>query len=124
MIFRKRRRWRNMFTRLSLFLLIAAATLNAQTVAHGKRYPRLVIRNAMVIEGNGTPASGPKDIVIDNNRILAVIPVDAVSTGNMPGMGSRRLAAAGDVEVDATGKYVMPGLINAHAHLQDERGGI
>ena len=25
--------------------------------------------------------------------------------------------------IDATGKYVMPGLINAHAHLQEERGG-
>src|SRR5258706_2481824 len=120
-----------MKTRFALVLLLAlAATAQQapqqarQTIVHGHRYPRLVIRNAMVIEGNGTPASGPKDIVIDNNRILAVIPVDAVSTGNMPGMGSRRLAAAGDVEVDATGKYVMPGLINAHAHLQDERGGI
>jgi hypothetical protein len=118
---------------LALFLSLAAAAQQApqpapqqarQAIAHGHRYPRLVIRNAMVIEGNGTPASGPKDIVIDNNRILAVIPVDAVSTGNLPGMGSRRLAAAGDVEIDATGKYVMPGLINAHAHLQDERGGI
>ena len=25
--------------------------------------------------------------------------------------------------IDATGKYVLPGLINAHAHLQEERGG-
>jgi dihydroorotase-like cyclic amidohydrolase len=28
------------------------------------------------------------------------------------------------VEIDAAGKYVLPGLINAHAHTQDERGGI
>jgi hypothetical protein len=27
------------------------------------------------------------------------------------------------VEIDATGKYVLPGLINAHAHTQEERGG-
>ena len=30
----------------------------------------------------------------------------------------------GDVEIDATGKYVLPGLINAHGHVQEERGGI
>ncbi|PYT03405.1 MAG: hypothetical protein DMF60_18520, partial [Acidobacteria bacterium] len=33
-----------------------------QTVTSGKRSPRLVIRNAMVVDGNGTPMSGPKDI--------------------------------------------------------------
>ncbi len=30
----------------------------------------------------------------------------------------------GDINIDATGKYVLPGLIDAHAHVQDERGGI
>ena len=36
--------------------------------------------------------------------------------------GKSRLAA-GDLEIDATGKYVLPGLINVLAHTQDERGG-
>src|SRR5262249_23711849 len=31
---------------------------------------------------------------------------------------------AGEVEIDATGKYVAPGLINAHGHVQEERGGL
>src|ERR1022692_3298145 len=108
--------------RFALAVALFSTLVSAQTVAHGKRYPRLVIRNAMVIEGNGTPASGPKDIVIENNRIVSVVPVDAVSTGNLPGAGSRR--PQGDVQIDATGKYVMPGLINSHGHVQDERGGI
>jgi hypothetical protein len=108
--------------RFALAVALLSTLVSAQTVAHGKRYPRLVIRNAMVIEGNGTPASGPKDIVIENNRIVSVVPVDAVSTGNLPGAGSRR--PQGDVQIDATGKYVMPGLINSHGHVQDERGGI
>src|SRR5690349_3554755 len=30
----------------------------------------------------------------------------------------------GGVEIDAAGKYVMPGLINLHGHVQEERGGI
>src|ERR1700722_1464817 len=100
----------------ALGCLVAAA----QTApVSGKRYARLLIHNATVIEGNGTPASGPKDILIENNRIAAIAAVDPVSAGRSNG---RRLQA--DVTIDATGKYVMPGLINAHAHLQDERGGI
>jgi hypothetical protein len=104
-------------------MLLSAAQLNAtQTPArapeNGKRYPRLVIRNAIVVDGNGTPASGPKDIVIENNLITEVVPLDPVALKS----GTAR-RPAGDVEIDATGKYVLPGLINAHAHIQEERGG-
>jgi cytosine/adenosine deaminase-related metal-dependent hydrolase len=38
------------------------------------------------------------------------------------GRGAREAAQA-DAVIDATGKYVLPGLIDAHAHLQEERGG-
>ena len=78
-----------------------------------------IIRNAIIIEGNGTPASGPKDIVIENGRITNIVPLDPVAVGR--GTATR---PQGDVEIDAAGKYVMPGLINAHAHVQEERGGI
>jgi imidazolonepropionase-like amidohydrolase len=91
----------------------------AQTTAqHGKRYARLIIRNALVIDGTGTPASGPYDIVIENNRIGAMVPLDPVAMS--AGVANR---PKGDAEIDATGKYVLPGLVNAHGHVQDERGG-
>src|SRR5712664_1206651 len=99
--------------------ILASAQNTKQPVVSGKRYPRLVVRNAMVIEGNGTPAAGPKDIVIENNMIAAVTPLDPVALGR----GSVK-RTAGDVEIDATGKYVMPGLINLHGHVQEDRGGI
>jgi len=100
-------------------LAISVTEVWGQAPENGKRYARLAIRNAIVIDGNGTPAAGPKDIIIENNKIVAVMPLDPVSVveGN-----AKRLKA--DVEIDATGKYVLPGLINAHAHVQDERGGV
>jgi imidazolonepropionase-like amidohydrolase len=114
----------------SLPLALAAAGLAtalavpapAQTTArHGTRAPRLIIRNALVIDGMGTPASGPYDIVIENNRITQLVPIaDAIL--NTLGAASRR--PQGGAEIDATGKYVLPGFVNAHAHVQDERGGV
>jgi cytosine/adenosine deaminase-related metal-dependent hydrolase len=103
---------------LAILFLVPAVAL-AAAPAHGKRYPRLIVRNATIIDGNGTPAAGPKDIVIENSRITEVVPLDPVALQR--GQGRR---PAGDVEIDAAGKYVLPGLINAHGHLHEERGGI
>jgi hypothetical protein len=112
-----------MTSRLLLAALAAAAIVAAQpvrtNVTSGKRYPRIVVRGAIVVDGSGTPAAGPKDIVIENNVITDVVAIDAVAASR--GTGRR---PQGDIEIDATGKYVLPGLINAHAHIQDERGGI
>ena len=106
------------FILLSIALLLICLPLQAGTVEHGKKYSRLVIRNAMIIEGNGTPAWGPADIIIEQNKIAEIVPLDPVAIKE--GEGSR---PAGDTEIDATGKYVMPGLINMHGHAHRERGG-
>jgi hypothetical protein len=76
----------------------------------GVRQGRLLVTNALVVDGSGTPANGPRTIVIEGNRIVAVT----------PGPGR---PVAGDKVIDAKGKYVLPGLINVHAHIQDERAG-
>ncbi|HEY0078395.1 MAG TPA: amidohydrolase family protein [Pyrinomonadaceae bacterium] len=121
------RRASNALRLVALLLVVGMfieTTANAQTreargVSHGKRYARLVIRNATVIDGNGTPASGPKDIVVEGNLITDIVSLDPVAVKR--GEAKR---PAGDVEIDAAGKYVLPGLINAHGHVQEERGGV
>ena len=115
-----------MLRRLLLSGCAAAALLTfgaetARTVAqqppaapaiHARAARRLVIRNAMVIPGNATPPAGPMDLFIEEGRIAAILPSDG-----------RRAAAApgGDAVIDATGKYVMPGIVNAHMHWHEER---
>jgi imidazolonepropionase-like amidohydrolase len=102
-------------TELIGLLVCAVAAWGQSGVAEiaGKRHARLAIRGAMVIEGVGTPASGPRDILIENNRITAIV--------GSPQDASRRIPA--DVNIEARGKYVVPGFINLHGHVQDERAG-
>ena len=108
--------------RILLLLLLFGFTvgINAQSnVVSGTQYNRLVVRNAIIVDGNGTPAIGPFDIVVEGNIITSIVPLDPVAlksgTANRP---------EGDREIDASGKYVLPGLINAHGHVQESRGGV
>ncbi|MFS0736077.1 hypothetical protein ABC347_03410 [Sphingomonas sp. 1P06PA] len=64
----------------------------------GGPYPRLVIRGATVIEGNGGPPRGPVDIVIEGNRIAAV---RSAGTPGLP-LEKDRPPAGADREIDAT----------------------
>lgn len=91
----------------------------ARGVASGARPAgRWAIRNATVVDGSGAPARGPVDIIIEGARIVEVQPLDPVAV-----RGGRAKRPAADAEIDATGKYVLPGLINAHAHIQSNRSG-
>jgi hypothetical protein len=82
-----------------------AASAQPARIERGKRYPRLAIRNAMVVDGNATPASGPKDILIENGVIARIVPLDAVSVQRGP------VRAAADAEIDAAGiPYSVPAL--------------
>jgi imidazolonepropionase-like amidohydrolase len=102
------------------FLLVLAGSASAPPAAesrgveHGRRYDRLVIRNVVVIDGKGTPARGPMDVIVEGNKIAGV-----------RGANARPDAYKDEAHVlDGTGMYLLPGLINSHVHLHDERGGI
>src|SRR5262245_9327978 len=91
-------------------LAVSATALAAQSpepkgVVHGRRPSgRLAIRNALVIQGNGTPAEGPYDVVVDQNRIVEMVPLDPVALKT--GRAKRPEASA---EIDGSGKYLLPG---------------
>ena len=76
-------------------------------------FPRMVLRGATVIDGTGAPPWGPVDIVIERNRIAAIV---NVGTPHKPIDPARR-PAAGDHEIDCAGCWVTPGFIDAHAHI-------
>lgn len=123
-------------TAAALALSVAAAELTAQGTllipnngpgtlpmgtVRGERYNRLVIRNATIVSGRGTPGTnramppeGPVDIVIENGRITNIVLMDAVNTA---GYGRDFQRPTGDRVIDATGKVVIPGLVEMHAHL-------
>ena len=106
----------------ALAILASAASVadaQTQTLTSGQRPGRLIVRNALVVDGAGTPASGPFDIVIEGNQIAEMVALDPVAVKS----GTARRPSGG-AEIDATGKYVLPGLINAHGHVQDERAGV
>lgn len=78
----------------------------------GGPYQRLVIRGATIIDGTGAPPRGPVDIVVEGNTITEIRSV------GFPGVpiGERSRPEAGDREIDGTGMYVLPGLIDMHVH--------
>jgi imidazolonepropionase-like amidohydrolase len=76
-------------------------------------FERLVIRGVTMIDGAGAPPIGPVDIVIENNRIKEIksvgFPKVAVKEANRPAKGVK--------EIDANGMYLLPGLVDCHAHI-------
>ena len=103
--------------------LLACLTLTAQAQTASRfgdlaagPYNRLVIRGAMVIPGHGGPPAGPYDILIEGNTITQMVPFDPV-TAERRGEGQR---LTGDRVIDATGMYVVPGMLDLHTHIRNE----
>jgi len=108
-------------------LLVGPAAIQAQESAQMERVPdrqpgegdgpyrRLVIRNAMLIDGSGAPPRGPVDIVIAGNRIESI---NGAGTPGLP-LRAERPPRDSDREIDAAGMYVMPGFVDTHGHNGD-----
>jgi len=100
--------------------MLAAAPLAAQmevTTPRGDAegegpHERLIIRGATVIDGTGAPPAGPVDIVVEGDRIAEIravgYPFVEIDEERRPSGATR--------EIDGTGLWVMPGLIDMHVH--------
>ncbi|MBM4015484.1 MAG: amidohydrolase family protein [Planctomycetes bacterium] len=97
---------------ITSFLLAFAAAVGGDPTApsHGIRPDTLLLRDVMVVRGNGTPPFGPTDVLLRGNQIESV--------GKFAG---KEAPAA---EIDGSGKYLLPGFFNLHGHIQEERAGI
>ncbi|BEP12741.1 dihydropyrimidinase [Acidothermaceae bacterium B102] len=70
----------------------------------------LLIKNGTVISATGR---APIDVLIDGERIVAMLEPGSVIADSI----------AADQTIDATGKYVVPGGVDAHTHMQLPFGG-
>src|SRR5271157_5431569 len=71
---------------------------------------RLLIENGALIDGSGAATVENATIALEGNRIASV--------------GSPVPARPGDTVIDAAGKYILPGLIDAHCHLSLHQGAL
>ncbi len=73
---------------------------------------RIALTGATVITMNGTEVIPNATVLIDRNRITYA------------GSGANVQIPADTKRIDVTGKYIMPGLIDAHAHIGTGSSGI
>src|SRR5438128_3007759 len=106
---------------LAASLCVAAIATEAFGQASGSEqsgpYGSLVIRGVTIIDGSGAPAFGPADIFVQGNRITRVALTDAITREEEKAEAAGAKHAAPDRVIDGKGMYVMPGIVDLHAHV-------
>jgi len=85
-------------------------------------HAQLILRGVTVINGTGSPAFGPADVVIEGDRIVDVKIVGNAHSSIKP--EDRPKLKAGGRELDLAGHYVMPGIVDMHGHIGGEDQGV
>jgi imidazolonepropionase-like amidohydrolase len=75
---------------------------------------RLLIKNGTMIDGSGSEPVPNKLLIVEENRITLVGEAE----------GSMRPETPEDRVIDATGKFILPGLIDAHCHISLHQGAL
>jgi cytosine/adenosine deaminase-related metal-dependent hydrolase len=88
-------------------LILVASLAGQSAVAAQDNF--LAFTHATLIDGTGSAAQADMTVVIKGNRIAAI----GRSAATLPPKGSKT--------VDATGKFLIPGLWDSHVHWDDEK---
>ena len=83
-------------------------------------FEQLIIRNVTLINGNGAPPIGPVDIVVEKNIITKI------QTVGYPGVKTNKKGPKlnkNGMEIDCSGMYLLPGLIDMHGHIGGKSQG-
>ena len=74
---------------------------------------KILIEGGTVVSATGAT---PMDVLVDGEQIAALIQPGSTALGS-------DLAASADRVIDATGKYVVPGGVDVHTHMELPFGG-
>jgi len=93
-----------------VFVSIAAVSMASTPLAAQTAQPVTVIHAGQLLDKPGSAPRGPSTIVIRDGKVAEVM------TGFQPG-------PAGATLIDLKDKFVLPGLIDSHVHLDSDAGG-
>jgi len=106
-------------TTLSILLFHTTVTAQIPKAPEKKEgsgpYTQLIIRGVTLVNGTGAPPLGPVDIVIEKNRIVQISVLG--SPGSAIDPAKRPQLKSGGKELDCSGMYALPGLIDMHGHI-------
>ena len=108
-----------LFAAFFLVGLFVVSAVPAQTVEPAPAadlregpFPRLILRGATLVDGTGAPPRGPVDVVIEGDRIAAVVPVGVpgvpIDPARRPALGE------GGREIELGGAWVLPGFVDGY----------
>jgi len=90
--------------------LLQVAMCASLTAASAAQSPAVAIRNVTVISMTGAEPAAGQTVLVRDGRIVEVGPTGQVRV------------PAGAISVDGSGKYLIPGLFEMHAHTSKTRG--
>lgn len=91
-------------------ILLATAALGALAVPAAAEPNTMVIHAGRVLDRPGTPARGPSTIIVRDGKVMEI------RSGHVAG-------PEGSTIIDLKTRFVLPGLIDSHVHLDSDAGG-
>ncbi|MET4691862.1 amidohydrolase family protein [Sinorhizobium fredii] len=76
-------------------------------------FRRIILRNAVVIDGSGAPPWGPADLLVEDGRITGLAKAGKI---RIPQPG-RPEGDAETLDINCEGKFLTPGFVDCHAHI-------